>query len=104
MMGSSLLLTGCGHRLPHVPIISPMMAPLAAPFQSPTPMTIFEESFARLDSARWHEIEVRGRTDYAVDVRYPDIPTSVEEQVGREAVALAERICEAIRSRLPYAP
>ncbi len=40
-------------------------------------------------------------TDYAVDVRYPDIPTSVEEQVGREAVALAERICEAIRSRLP---
>jgi HEPN domain-containing protein len=40
-------------------------------------------------------------TDYAVDIRYPDIPIADEERIAREAVAMAERICAAIRQRLP---
>jgi len=40
-------------------------------------------------------------TDYAVDARYPDVPFEATEQLGREAVAMAERICNAIRHRLP---
>lgn len=39
-------------------------------------------------------------TDYPVDIRYPDVPIEVTEQLGREAVAAAERICAAIRARL----
>ncbi len=40
-------------------------------------------------------------TDYAVDCRYPDIAIPDEERLAREAVAMADRICAAIRSRLP---
>ena len=40
-------------------------------------------------------------TDYAADVRYPDILAEVEETTARQAVAAAERICAAIRRRLP---
>lgn len=39
-------------------------------------------------------------TDYAVDIRYPDIALPDEERLAREAVAMADRICAAIRSRL----
>ena len=41
------------------------------------------------------------RSQYAVDVRYPDIGNNVEEAIGREAVAAAERICDAVRQLLP---
>lgn len=41
--------------------------------------------------------------DYAVDVRYPDVPIAVTEELGREAVSTAERICKAIRQHLPNA-
>ena len=40
-------------------------------------------------------------SQYAVDVRYPDIGTKIEEAIGREAVAAAERICEVVRRFLP---
>ncbi|MSU34245.1 MAG: HEPN domain-containing protein [Pedosphaera sp.] len=40
-------------------------------------------------------------TEFAVDIRYPDIPVEAEEQAGRQAAVLAERICVAIRARLP---
>ena len=46
--------------------------------------------------------DCRQLNNYAVDIRYPDVAAAVEEQVGRDAVKLAERICEAIRNRLPY--
>jgi len=39
-------------------------------------------------------------SQYAVDVRYPDIEAKVEEAIGRKAVAAAEKICEAVRRRL----
>lgn len=38
---------------------------------------------------------------FAVDVRYPEIRIADEEQFGQEAVAMADRICYAIRKRLP---
>ena len=40
-------------------------------------------------------------TEFAVDIRYPDIPLEAEEETGREAVKLAGQICEAVRARLP---
>lgn len=46
------------------------------------------------------EADCRQLNSFAVDVRYPDLP-GVEEEVGREAAVLAERICAAIRARLP---
>lgn len=36
-------------------------------------------------------------SQYAVDVRYPDIGTKIEEDIGRKAVGAAERICEVVR-------
>lgn len=39
-------------------------------------------------------------TDHAVDSRYPDTLVKDEERIAREAVAMAERICDAIRQRL----
>jgi len=33
-----------------------------------SPVTIFEEPFAQFDAARWREIEVKGRTEYAVEM------------------------------------
>ncbi|MCX8091701.1 MAG: HEPN domain-containing protein, partial [Verrucomicrobiae bacterium] len=39
-------------------------------------------------------------TDYAVDVRYPEV-TEPDATTGQAAVAAAERVCEAIRRRLP---
>jgi len=55
----------------------------------------FDSSLASLQA------ECQQLTDFAVDVRYPDIPIADEEQIGREAVAMADRICAAIRKRLP---
>jgi len=40
-------------------------------------------------------------SDFAVDVRYPDVAVEVEEQMAREAIETAERICAAVRQRLP---
>ncbi|MBI5386205.1 MAG: HEPN domain-containing protein [Verrucomicrobia bacterium] len=36
----------------------------------------------------------------AVDVRYPDVGLTIEATIGRDAVAAAERICDAIRPLL----
>jgi HEPN domain-containing protein len=47
------------------------------------------------------QADCRQLTDFAVDIRYPDIRVEDEEQIGRQAVAMAERICEAIRRKLP---
>ena len=38
---------------------------------------------------------------FAVDIRYPEIPLAAEEQTGRQAAVLAERICAANQARLP---
>ena len=40
-------------------------------------------------------------TDYAVTARYPDIYAETDEETARTAVAAADRVCEAISSRLP---
>jgi HEPN domain-containing protein len=40
-------------------------------------------------------------SQFAVDVRYPDIGTKMEEAMGREAIAAAERICRVLRRLLP---
>ena len=40
-------------------------------------------------------------SDFAVDVRYPGVPVEVEEQMAREAVEVAEQICNAISKKLP---
>jgi HEPN domain-containing protein len=40
-------------------------------------------------------------SDFAVDVRYPGVPVEVEEQMAKEAVEVAEQICNAIRKKLP---
>ena len=55
----------------------------------------FDDSLAVLQS------DCRQLTDFAVDIRYPDIPVKDEEQIGREAAAMADRICETIRAKLP---
>jgi len=39
-------------------------------------------------------------SQYAVDVRYPDIEAKIEEAMGRDAVAAAEQICGAVRRLL----
>ena len=40
-------------------------------------------------------------TDYAVDARYADLLIADEERIARDAVAMADRICTAIRQHLP---
>ncbi len=40
-------------------------------------------------------------SDFAVDIRHPGVPVEVEEQMAKEAVEVAEQICNAIRKKLP---
>ncbi|MCX7722023.1 MAG: HEPN domain-containing protein [Verrucomicrobiae bacterium] len=54
----------------------------------------FDPSLASLHT-EWQQL-----TDFDVDARYPDIPLADEEQIGRQAVATAELICDEIRKRL----
>ncbi len=50
------------------------------------------------------DADCRNLNDYAVDVRYPDVTDEVDEEIGRQAVTAAERICVAIRGHLPPFP
>ena len=54
-----------------------------------------DATFARLRSA------CVKLSDFAVDVRYPGVSVEVEEQMAREAVEVAEQVCNAIRKKLP---
>jgi HEPN domain-containing protein len=47
------------------------------------------------------ETDCRALNSFAVDIRYPDLRPTDEETMTREAVAASERICSAIRQRLP---
>ncbi len=64
---ASVFLAGCGRRLPHIPVITPLVSPLLAPFEASPPPRLFQESFTELDAARWREVEVQGRTTYTVE-------------------------------------
>lgn len=38
---------------------------------------------------------------FAVDSRYPDVLPDEDEQIGRQAVAMCDRICDEVRRRFP---
>jgi hypothetical protein len=56
---------GCSRSLPHIPFITPMVSPFVASLSS-RPSVLFEEPFETLDAAQWHEVEVKGQTDYGL--------------------------------------
>lgn len=57
--------------------------------------TLSDASLASMES------DCRELTSYAADVRYPDFEEETTEEMARSAFAAAERICNAIRERLP---
>ena len=59
------LITGCAPTTLSGPIpLGELVKPL---LPSPKPSTLFVEPFDALDTTRWREVEVRGRTQYAID-------------------------------------
>ncbi len=60
-----LVVTGCASKplsaaIPLGPLVRPLLP-------APTPFMLFMEPFDQLDTRRWREVEVRGRTHYAID-------------------------------------
>lgn len=77
------LMTGCARRMP--PVVAP-----AAPIQ-PSPAAapvLFADSFDRLDPERWKEVEVKGKTRYAVEEMGGGGALKAESRGGHASILL----------------
>jgi hypothetical protein len=54
------LITGCAKKPLAVALVAPLLGP-------PAPPMLFTEPFHVIDGQRWREVEVKGRTQYAIE-------------------------------------
>ena len=75
-------LTGCARRM--LPVAAP-----PSPVQPQPAATLFAESFDQLDAARWKEIEVKGKTRYALEELDGDYSLKADSRGGHASILLA---------------